>query len=288
MKTDLFQSCSHSWVFQIYWHIECSTFTASSFRIWNSSAGIPSPPLALFRAMLLKAHLPSHSRISGSRWVITPSWLSQLWRSFLYISMYFCMDFPHSSVAKESACNSGDLGSIPGLGRCPGEGSGNPLPSSWPGKSRGPRSLVGYSPWGCKELDTTKQLDFHFLFSYSPGQLWGWQENSPLLGTRKTRKLLPVGPLMIYFVVIRGILGLELTWPACVLNCIRLCDPHGLWPSRLSSWNFPGKNPGVSCHFLLHGNFPTQGLNARLLHCRWILCCCTTWETSGLTYQVPK
>ena len=40
MKTDLFQSCGHWWVFQIFWHIECSTFTASSFRIWNSSAGI--------------------------------------------------------------------------------------------------------------------------------------------------------------------------------------------------------------------------------------------------------
>ena len=36
-----------SWVFQICWHIEYSTFTASSFRIWNSSTGIPSPPLAL-------------------------------------------------------------------------------------------------------------------------------------------------------------------------------------------------------------------------------------------------
>ena len=35
-------------------------------------------------------------------------------------------DFPHSSVGKESACNAGDLGSIPGLGRSPGEGSGNP------------------------------------------------------------------------------------------------------------------------------------------------------------------
>ena len=48
MKTDLFQSCGHCWVFQICWHIECSTFTASSFRIWNSSTGIPSPPLGLF------------------------------------------------------------------------------------------------------------------------------------------------------------------------------------------------------------------------------------------------
>ena len=46
-KTDLFQSCGHCWVFQICWRIECSTFTASSFRIWNSSTGIPSPPLTL-------------------------------------------------------------------------------------------------------------------------------------------------------------------------------------------------------------------------------------------------
>ena len=55
MKTDLFQSCGHCWVFQICWHIHCSTLTASSFRIWNSSAGISSPPLALFIVMLLKA-----------------------------------------------------------------------------------------------------------------------------------------------------------------------------------------------------------------------------------------
>ena len=76
MKTDLLQSCGHCWVFHICWHIEWSSFTASSFRIWNSSTGILSPPLALFVVMLLKAHLTSHSRMSGSRWVITPSWLS--------------------------------------------------------------------------------------------------------------------------------------------------------------------------------------------------------------------
>ena len=57
MKTGIFQSCGHFWVFQICWHIECSTFTASSFRIWNSSTGIPSPPLALFVVMLPKANL---------------------------------------------------------------------------------------------------------------------------------------------------------------------------------------------------------------------------------------
>ena len=57
MKTDLFQSCGHCWVFQICWHSECSTFTESSFRIWNSSTEIPSPPLALFVVMLSKGHL---------------------------------------------------------------------------------------------------------------------------------------------------------------------------------------------------------------------------------------
>ena len=89
MKTDLFQSCGHCWFFQVCWHIECSTLAAASFRIWNSSTGIPSPPLALFRVMLPKAHLTSHSRMSGSRWVITPSWLSGSWRSFLCSSSVY-------------------------------------------------------------------------------------------------------------------------------------------------------------------------------------------------------
>ena len=103
MKTDFFQSCGHCWVFHICWHIECSTFTASSSRIWNSLAGIPSPPLALFEVMLPKAHLTSHSRMSGFRWVITPSWLSVLWSSFLYSSsVYFCHLFLISSASVRS------------------------------------------------------------------------------------------------------------------------------------------------------------------------------------------
>ena len=84
MKTDFLQSCGHCWVFQICWHIECSTLAAASFRIWNSSAGGLAPPLAVFVVMLPKAHLTSHSRMSGSRWVTTPSWLSGSLRPFLY------------------------------------------------------------------------------------------------------------------------------------------------------------------------------------------------------------
>ena len=82
----LFQSSGHCWVFKMCWHIECSTLTAPSFRIWYSLVGIPSPPLALLVVMLHKAHFTSHSRMSGSRWVISPSWLSGSWRSFLYSS----------------------------------------------------------------------------------------------------------------------------------------------------------------------------------------------------------
>ena len=82
MKTDLFRSCGHCWGFQICWHIECSTFKESSFRIWKSSTRITSPPLTLFIVMLPKAHLTLCSRMSGSRWVITPSWLSGSWRFF--------------------------------------------------------------------------------------------------------------------------------------------------------------------------------------------------------------
>ena len=103
MKTGLFQSCGHCWVFQICWHTECSTFTASSFRTWNSSTGIPSHPLALFIVMLSKAHLTSYSRMSGSRSVITPLWLSGSWRSFLYsYSVYSCHLFLISSASVRS------------------------------------------------------------------------------------------------------------------------------------------------------------------------------------------
>ena len=85
LEWNCFQSCGHCWVSQICWHIECSTL-----RIWNSSTGIPSPLIAVFVLMLCKAHLTSHSRMYGSRWVITPSWLSGSWRSFLYSSSYSC------------------------------------------------------------------------------------------------------------------------------------------------------------------------------------------------------
>ena len=88
---------------QICWHIKCSILTASFLRIWNSSAGIPSPPLALFVVMLPKAHLTLHSSMSDSRWVTTPLWLSGSLRPFLYsCSVYSCHFFLISSASVRS------------------------------------------------------------------------------------------------------------------------------------------------------------------------------------------
>ena len=72
-------------------------------------------------------------------------------------------NFPGSSDSKVSAYNAGDPGSIPGSGRSLGEGQGQPTPILLPGKSHGLRSLVGYSPWGHKESETTEQLRFHLI-----------------------------------------------------------------------------------------------------------------------------
>ena len=86
---------NHCWVFQICWHIECSTLAAASFRIWNSLAGIPSLPLALFVVMLPKAHLTSHSKVSRSRWVTALTWVI---KTFLYGSVYSCHFISSASV----------------------------------------------------------------------------------------------------------------------------------------------------------------------------------------------
>ena len=66
----------------------------------------------------------------------------------------FCLSFPGGSNSKESACDAGDLGLIPGLGRSPGEGHGSPLHVQ--GEFPLCPPLAGYHPWGCKEWDTAE------------------------------------------------------------------------------------------------------------------------------------
>ena len=90
------------------------------------------------------------------------------------LSIHFCLfsnlgtflsflGFPYGSAGKESTCNVGDLGLIPGLGRSPEEGNGNPTPVFLPEEFHGPRSLVGYTPWGPKELGRTEWLPLFHL-----------------------------------------------------------------------------------------------------------------------------
>ena len=77
---------------------------------------------------------------------------------------YSNLGFPGGSDRKESSCNVGDMGLIPGLGRSLEGGHGNPLQHSCLENSHGQRSLVGYSPWGRKESDTTERLSIHSTF----------------------------------------------------------------------------------------------------------------------------
>ena len=71
--------------------------------------------------------------------------------------------FPCSLLGKESACSAGDLGSIPGLGRSPRRGHGNPLQYSCLENPHGQRSLVSCSPWGRKESGKSERLTLNTL-----------------------------------------------------------------------------------------------------------------------------
>ena len=62
-------------------------------------------------------------------------------------------------MGKESACSAGDSSLTPGLGKAPWKRAWQPILVFLPGESHGQRSLVGYSPWGCQESDTTEATE---------------------------------------------------------------------------------------------------------------------------------
>ena len=103
--------------------------------------------------------LPGESHGPGSLgaavYGITQSRTRLKWLSGSSIHLNLLVCFPGGSESEESACNASNPGSIHESGRCPGEGNGYPLPVLLPGKFQGQGSLVGYNPWGCKELDVT-------------------------------------------------------------------------------------------------------------------------------------
>ena len=78
---------------------------------------------------------------------------------------FFPWWFNGKKKKKKPLANARDMGLIPGLGRSPGEGSGNPLQYSCLGNPMDRRSLVGYSPWGLKRVEHnlwTKQQQHYF------------------------------------------------------------------------------------------------------------------------------
>ena len=86
------------------------------------------------------------------------------------MAIYFLLGFPGGSVVNNLLANAGDVCSIPGLGRSPEEGNGNPLQYSSLGKSHGQRTLVSYSPRGHKRVRhdlATKQQQILQAFAYS-------------------------------------------------------------------------------------------------------------------------
>ena len=79
--------------------------------------------------------------------------LTCAWQLFTLMVSSAQKGFPCGSAGKESAYNVGDVGSIPGLGRSPGEGKGYPLQDS------GLENSMDYSPWGCKVQGFEKLLN---------------------------------------------------------------------------------------------------------------------------------
>ena len=118
------------------------------------------------------SNILSHSKIAKAHSELKGSGLIPLF--WQHSASSFILPHPRNLILRASAfnlitiasaCSSGDLGSTPGLGRPPAQRrrrKWQPTPVLLPGKFHGLRSLVGYSPWGRKESDTTERLHFHF------------------------------------------------------------------------------------------------------------------------------
>ena len=143
--------------------------------------------------------------------------------------------FPDGSAGKESACSAGDLGSVPRFGGSTGEGKGYPLQYS--GLENSMDCIVHRIA-----KNRTWLSDFHFTSCFV------------------NKDLLKHGHVCVCACVHTHLV---------MSNALR---PHWTVAHQLlCPWDFPGKNTGVGCHFLLQGIFQTHRSNLCLLHCRWIL-----------------
>ena len=129
------------------------------------------------------------------------------------------LGFSDNSESKESACNVGDLGSIPGLGRSPGGGHGNPLQYLCLENPHGQRSLADYSPWSCKKSDTTE----HSIVNIHT------ENNQIKMKWRKLQQVFKIEVQLIYkMVLVSGVQQNDSV--ACVCVCVLF---HMLFHHRL-------------------------------------------------------
>ena len=191
------------------------------------------------------------------------------------------------SVSKESACNAGHLGLIPGLGRPPGEGNGNPLQCSclenpmdrgaWQAAVHGIARVR--HDLATKERDPLSCYEVYGIFpdQGSKPSLLHWKADSLPLSHQGSPCLDYCNSLTLVFQFLVSALSnsLDNLTCMCVLSPSVMSNslwPHGPYPARfLHQWDSPGKNTGVGRHSLLQGIFLIQGSNPYLLHFRWIL-----------------
>ena len=102
--------------------------------------------------------LPSFLTLFALHFFVSPA-------KCLSVLFTFTMDFPGGSDGKASVYNAGEPGFYPWVGKIPWRRTWPSTAGLLPGKSHGQRSLVGYISWGCKELDRTERLHFHFTKS---------------------------------------------------------------------------------------------------------------------------
>ena len=129
---------------------------------------------------------------------------------------------PWQLSGKESACNAGDLDSVLGLGRSPEGGHGNPLQYS--GEFHGQRSLVGYSPWGHKESDTTeatKQQQQHCIY-YSYNYV-KYKHGSQIKRPKQDKS--QGNPVSINIPIFSTLYPIFLQFSSVAQSCPTVCDP---------------------------------------------------------------
>ena len=163
------------------------------------------------------------------------------------------LGFPDSSDGKESACNVGDLVSIPGLGRSPeGGATGQPTPVFLPGeppRTEDPGRLQSMGP---------NRVGLDWVIEHSTHMVTRTKNQRVLFDLPSPSPSPALPPICVCVCVC-----------ACVCACLAVSDflqLHRLQPARLlCPWDFPSKTTGAGCHFLFQKIFLTEGCSQMFL-----------------------